>query len=90
LRCNKESWLFEGGETVKNKERPALIKYRGKRTQAEMASQYGVSQQLWSCWEKGISAPTLPIIKQLEADSGVPMEKLFFDLFDKETRLKPA
>ena len=75
---------------MKETKRDALISYRGDRTQAEMASKYGVSQQLWSCWEKGVSAPTLPIIKQLEADSGVPMEKLFFDLFDKETRLKPA
>ena len=70
--------------------REALIAYRGDRTQAEMASIYKVSQQLWSCWETGISAPSLPIIRQLERDSGVPMEKLFFDLFDKETRLKPA
>jgi len=75
---------------MERKTREALISYRGERTQAEMASKYGVSQQLWSCWEKGITSPTLPIIKQLEADSGVPMEKLFFDLFDKETRLKPA
>ena len=75
---------------MKEMKRDALIAYRGDRTQAEMASKYGVSQQLWSCWEKCVSAPTLPIIKQIEADSGIPMEELFFDLFDKETRLKPA
>lgn len=75
---------------MKEIKREALIAYRGKRTQSEMASKYGVSQQLWSCWEKGVSAPSLPIIKKLEEDSGVPMKKLFFDLFDKETRLKPA
>ncbi len=70
--------------------RQALIAYRGERSQSEMAQLYGVSQQLWSCWESGISAPSIPIIKRLEDDSGIPMEKLFFDLFDKETRLKPA
>jgi len=75
---------------VKNVQRKALISYRGKRSQSEMAKQYGVSQQLWSCWEQGVSAPTLPIIKRLEEDSGVPMEKLFFDLFNKETRLKQS
>lgn len=72
---------------MENVARKALISYRGKRSQAEMAKQYGVSQQLWSCWENGISAPTLPIIKKLEEDSGIPVEKLFFDLFDRETRL---
>lgn len=70
--------------------REALIAYRGERSQSEMAKLYGVSQQLWSCWETGVSAPSVPIIKRLESDSGVPMEKLFFDLFDQETRLKPA
>ena len=75
---------------MKETKREALIAYRGERTQAEMASKYGVSQQLWSCWENGLSAPSLPIIVKLEEDSGVPMEKLFFDLFDQETRLKPA
>ena len=70
--------------------RKALIAYRGARSQSEMAKRYGVSQQLWSCWESGISAPSIPIIKKLEDDSGIPMEKLFFDLFDKETRLNPV
>ena len=70
--------------------REALIAYRGGRSQAEVAKRYGVSQQLWSCWKSGVSAPSIPIIKRLEDDSGVPMEKLFFDLFNKETRLKPA
>lgn len=75
---------------MKETKREALIAYRGKRTQAEMASKYGVSQQLWSCWENGLSAPSLPIIVKLEEDSGVPMEKLFFDLFNQETRLRQA
>jgi len=75
---------------MKEVKREALVAYRGERTQAEMASKYGVSQQLWSCWENGLSAPSLPIIVKLEEDSGVPMEKLFFDLFNQETRLKQA
>lgn len=70
--------------------REALIAYRGKRSQADIAKQYGVSQQLWSCWETGVSAPTLPIAMRLSEDSGVPLERLFFDLFDKETRLNPS
>lgn len=70
--------------------RELLVSFRGNRSQAEMAKIYGVSQQLWSCWETGISAPSTPIIKRLETDSGIPMEKLFFDLFDKETRLTTA
>lgn len=75
---------------MKETKREALIAYRGERTQAEMASKYGVSQQLWSCWENGLSTPSLPIIVKLEEDSGVPMEKLFFDLFNQETRLRQA
>ena len=70
--------------------REALISYRGDRSQAEMAKLYGVSQQLWSCWESCVSAPSVPIIKKLEEDSGIPMEELFFDLFNKETRLNQA
>ncbi len=70
-----------------SKKRDALISFRGKRSQSEMAKKYNVSQQLWSCWENGDSAPSVPIIRQLEKDSGIPMEELFFDLFDKETRL---
>lgn len=58
-----------------------LIKYRGNRTQKEMATRYGVSQQAWSKWEKGKSTPSRPIMKQLEIDSGIPMEIMFSDAF---------
>lgn len=72
--------------------RETLIKYRGKRTQAEMAKKYGVSQQSWCKWEKGESKPNVVIMKQIEIDSGVPMESIFFDVFnnDKLSKEKPA
>lgn len=59
-----------------------LITYRGKRTQKEMAARYGVSQQAWSKWEKGECTPSLPIMKQIEIDSGIPMEEMFPDAFN--------
>ena len=62
--------------------REHLIAFRGKRTQAEMASQYGVTQQSWSLWERGENTPSLPIMKQLEDDIGIPMEDIFFDVFN--------
>lgn len=61
--------------------REMLVKYRDWRTQNEMGERYGVSQQLWNCWEQGKSAPGISIIKRLERDSGISMEKLFPDLF---------
>ena len=59
----------------------ALIAYRGERAQIEMAAMYGVSQQLWSCWENGISTPALSIMKRIEDDSGIPMEYMFCNAF---------
>ena len=66
-----------GGESVRKK----LIRFRGNRTQAEMADKYGVSQQLWSRWELGHGKPNVVIIKKIEKDSGIPMEKIFSDIF---------
>jgi transcriptional regulator with XRE-family HTH domain len=63
--------------------REKLIEYRGKRTQAYMAGKYGVSQQAWCKWENGESKPGVVIMKQMEIDSGIPMETLFFDVFNK-------
>ena len=63
--------------------REALIQYRGERLQEDMAKQYHVTQQTWSAWELGITTPSAPVMKKMEIDSGVPMEKLFFDVFDK-------
>lgn len=62
--------------------RDLLIKFRGKRTQVEMAKLYGVTQQAWSMWERGENTPTLLTMKQLEKDVGYPMEEIFFDYFN--------
>lgn len=62
--------------------RQHLIKFRADRTQTEVAKKYGVTQQAWSKWEKGIDAPKPHIMKQLEIDTQIPMEELFFDVFN--------
>lgn len=67
--------------------RKKLIKFRGNRTQSEVAEKYGVTQQAWSKWERGIDTPKHPIMMQLEIDSGVPMEELFFDVFNNHKLL---
>lgn len=63
--------------------REALIAYRGNRSQKEMANMYGVTQQAWSGWENGETKPSVVIMKRLEGESGIPMERLFFDIFNK-------
>ena len=63
--------------------RNLLIKFRGNINQTEMATKYGVSQQLWSCWENGTSTPLPHIMKRLEDDSRIPMEEMFPDAFQK-------
>ena len=72
------------GENVK---RQALIDYRDNRTQEEMGKKYGVTQQAWAQWENGKTAPNVATMKQIENDSGVPMDVLFFDLFNKKNLL---
>lgn len=64
--------------------RDKLMKYRGDRSQAEMAKKYHVSQQLWSKWERGIGTPSPHIMLLLERDSGIKMEDLFFDSFQQQ------
>ena len=51
--------------------RELLIKYRGKRTQKEMAEKYGVSQQSWAFWELGKSTPKPHIMKKIALDNNV-------------------
>ena len=68
--------------------RTALIEFRGDRTQEEMGKKYGVTQQAWAQWESGKTAPKVNIMMQIQNDSGVPMEVLFFDLFNKENLSK--
>ena len=62
--------------------REELIKFRGDRSQAEMADIYGVTQQAWSMWERGEKTPSLPTMKKLENDIKIPMEVIFFDAFN--------
>ena len=64
--------------------RQELIEFRGRRTQTEMANLYGVTQQTWSYWENGDKAPAARVMKRLEDDSGVPMEEIFFDVFNNQ------
>lgn len=59
-----------------------LIEYRANRSQDEMGNMYGVSQQSWSNWERGVKNPSPLIMKRMEMDSGIPMEELFFDIFN--------
>lgn len=69
--------------------REKLISFRGGRTQAEMARRYGVTHQAWGAWERGEKTPTATKMKQIEVDSGIPMEEIFFDVFCN-IRLNPA
>lgn len=64
--------------------RDKLVEYRGERTQAQMAKKYGVTQQAWNRWEKGDCKPNVVIMRKIEIDSGVPMEALFFDVFNNK------
>jgi DNA-binding XRE family transcriptional regulator len=63
--------------------REKLFAYRNGRPQSVMANMYGVTQQTWSMWEKGTWKPNVVTMKKLEADSGIPMEELFADVFNK-------
>lgn len=63
--------------------REKLIEIRGSRSQKEMAEIYGVTQQTWSKWELGGTVPSLMLMKQIEIDSKIPMEVIFFDVFNK-------
>lgn len=65
--------------------REKLIAFRGKRSQADMATTYGVSQQAWSMWEKRTSKPNVVIMKKLELDSGIPMEELSLMFLTRKT-----
>ncbi len=64
--------------------RTKLIEFRGTNSQAEMGKRYGVTQQAWSSWENGETSPNVVIMRQIEKDSGVAMEIIFFDVFNKK------
>lgn len=61
--------------------REKLIEFRGSRSQSEVASHYGISQQMWSQLENGVARPNVLIMKRLEDDIGIPMEAIFPDVF---------
>ncbi|MBR1727910.1 MAG: helix-turn-helix transcriptional regulator [Selenomonadaceae bacterium] len=67
--------------------RQKLIDFRGTRTQSEMAKIYGITQQAWSAWENGETAPPAKVMKRLEDDIGVSMEEIFFDVFNNQKLL---
>lgn len=58
--------------------RKLLKKYRGKRSQAEMAKMYNVKQQTWCSWENGQSVPRAKTLKRLSKDTGFSVNELFF------------
>ena len=68
--------------------RDKLIKYRGKRSQEEIAKMYGVSQQAWSKYENGTAVPSPSIMLRIERDSGIKMEDIFFDKFKQPNVVK--
>lgn len=59
--------------------RDRLIKFRGGRSQEEIARYYGVSQQAWSNWENGHDTPRPATMLQIAKDAGMSIESLFFD-----------
>ena len=57
--------------------RTHLIRFRCEKTQAEIAKEFGVSQQAWASLENGTSQPSVILMKKLEDAIGVPMEEIF-------------
>lgn len=63
---------------------------RGQKSQMEMATVYGVSQQAWSKWEKGYTVPENGTMLQMERDFKIPMEIIFFKSFNYKMELKES
>lgn len=63
-------------------EKNLLKNLRGKKTQAEIAKEYNVSQQCWQSWETGRTLPSNSIMLKMEKDFRIPMENIFFDSFN--------
>jgi len=59
IKYNHTTHLMSKGGDRQVKERTALIKARGKRTQSEIAALCGVEQQTYSHWERGRSKPSI-------------------------------
>lgn len=64
-----------------------LIKFRGNRTQEEMARIYNVTQQAWSNWENGKDTPRPTTMLLIARDAGLSIETLFFDESNNESLL---
>lgn len=62
---------------------------RGGQTQAEIAKQFGVSQQGWQSWEVGRTIPDNATMLRMEKTFEVPMEHIFFDAFNQKKQLTP-
>ena len=61
--------------------RELLIKLRGKKSQAKLAKELGISQQFLSFIEIGKRTPNIKTMKNLEEYFDVPMQQLFPDVF---------
>ncbi len=55
---------------------------RGKKSQAEIAKEFQVSQQGWQSWETGRTTPNNATMLQMEMKFNVPMEVIFFESFN--------
>jgi transcriptional regulator with XRE-family HTH domain len=64
-----------------------LVHFRGEKSQEEIAKIYGVSQQAWSKYERGLMLPSFRLMLQLEKDADVPMEDLFFETINNQRLL---
>ncbi|WP_196590499.1 helix-turn-helix transcriptional regulator [Pectinatus frisingensis] len=60
---------------------------RGNKSQSEIASSYGVSQQAWRSWESGRTVPNNEIMLKMEKEFPIPMEVIFFDSFNYKNEL---
>ena len=60
---------------------------RGEKSQAEMATKYGVTQQTWYSWESGRTVPSNEIMLKLEIEFSIPMEVIFFASFNYKIKL---
>lgn len=60
---------------------------RGKKSQSEIAAEYGVSQQAWHSWESGRTVPNNEIMLKMEKEFLIPMEVIFFDSFNYKMEL---
>lgn len=65
-----------------------LIKYRGDRSQKEMALKYNVTQQAWSNWENSHDTPRPATMLQIARDAEMSIESLFFDDKNNEKLLQ--